>query len=91
MCSRAQIYDRAAVLGQRVHVLVCQLAELQDLRDRVLRTALPSVSGIEGPKIGGVHAYSPATAHTQVCVPYWAPGKAHALRTTMPSRSCLGT
>lgn len=43
MCSRAEIYDRAAVLGQRVQVLVCQLAELQDLRDRVLRTAVPSV------------------------------------------------
>lgn len=38
MCSRAEIYDRAAVLGQRVQVLVCQLPELQDLRDRVLRT-----------------------------------------------------
>lgn len=38
MCSHAEIYDRAAVLGQRVQVLVCQLAELQDLRDRVLRT-----------------------------------------------------
>lgn len=37
MCSRAQIYDRAAVLGQRVQALVCQLAELQELRDRVLR------------------------------------------------------
>lgn len=43
MCSRAQIYDRAAVLGQRVQVLVCQLAELQDLRDRVLRTEQTTV------------------------------------------------
>lgn len=38
MWSRAKIYDRAAVLGQRVQVLVWQLAEFHDLRDRVLRT-----------------------------------------------------
>lgn len=43
MCSRAQICDRAAVLGQRVQALVCQLAELQDLRDRVLRTEQTTV------------------------------------------------
>lgn len=48
MSSRAQICDRAAVLRERVELLVSRLAEFENLRRRMLRTEqeFPDTSGL---------------------------------------------